>query len=339
MGLHLIRPKLKNQGLIHMTAFYSRFIAILLLITGLLASNPSSADEHSDEDNSKKAILVTGATSGLGLKMTETLSKAGYTVYAGARKDADMKRLEAMENVEAIRIDVTIQSQIDAAVKTIESKGRGLYGLINNAGVAVFGPIAEVDVSELEYQMNVNVYGPYRVTQAFLPLLKESKGRIATTGSIAGIRASRFFSHYAMSKHSVEAFTESLSVELEQYGITVGVIEPGNYASQIGNTARKRILEKDYWAESSDYSDGRKGVLTSLAQVDQGNDPQDVADAALHFMSNDEPKFRYMVTADHKQSHAIVRAMIQKTIQLNQGHDYTLDKAALIKILEEELAK
>ncbi len=320
-----------------MKAFRTTLLLATSLLSSMLVSQLSFAAHHAEK--SEKAVLITGATSGLGLKMTETLSKAGYIVYAGARKDADMKRLEAMENVEAVKIDVTIQSDIDAAVETIEAKGRGLYGLINNAGVAVFGPIAEVDVSELEYQMDVNVYGPYRVTQAFVPMIKKSKGRIATTGSIAGIRATNFFGHYAMSKHAVEAFTEALQSELARYDITVGVIEPGNYASQIGNTARKRILDNDYWSEKSDYAQEREGVLASLTKVTEGKDPQDVADAALHFMSKDEPKFRYMVTPNEAQAHAIIRAMLTKTVQLNQGQDYTLDKQALIKMLEEELAK
>lgn len=320
-----------------MKAFRTALLLAATLFSSLLVSQLSFAAHHAEK--SEKAVLITGATSGLGLKMTETLSKAGYIVYAGARKDADMKRLETMDNVEAIKIDVTIQSEIDAAVKTIEAKGRGLYGLINNAGVAVFGPLAEVDVSELEYQMDVNVYGPYRVTQAFVPMIKKSKGRIATTGSIAGIRASSFFGHYAMSKHAVEAFTEALQAELARYDITVGVIEPGNYASQIGNTARKRILDSDYWSDKSNYAQEREGLLAGLTQVTKGKDPQDVADAALHFMSKDEPKFRYMVTPNEAQAHAIVRAMLTKTVQLNQGQDYTLDKAALMKMLEEELAK
>jgi len=320
-----------------MKAFRTSLFLATTLFTSLLVSQQGFAAHHAEK--SEKAVLITGATSGLGLKMTETLSSAGYIVYAGARKDSDMKRLEAMKNVEAIKLDVTVQSDIDAAVKTVEAKGRGLYGLINNAGVAVFGPLAEVSVSELEYQMDVNVYGPYRVTQAFVPMIKKSKGRIATTGSIAGIRASSFFGHYAMSKHAVEAFTEALQAELARYDITVGVIEPGNYASQIGNTARKRILDSDYWSDKSSYAQEREGLLAGLTQVTKGKDPQDVADAALHFMSNDQPKFRYMVTPNEAQAHAIIRAMLTKTVQLNQGQDYTLDKQALMKMLEEELAK
>ena len=311
----------------------------ILLILSIAAISSQGFAAHHKEAEHTKAVLVTGATSGLGLKMTQTLARNGFLVYAGARKEADMKRLEAMENVEAIKIDVTIQSEIDAAVKTIESKGRGLYGLINNAGVAVFGPVIEVDVVELEYQMNVNVFGPYRVTQAFAPLIIKSKGRIATTGSIAGIRATSFFGLYAMSKHAVEAYTEALSAEMARFDVTVGVIEPGNYASQIGNTARKRILERDYWPTDSQYEQERAGLVAGLSQVTEGKDPQDVADAALHFMRNEAPKMRYMVTPNAQQAEAIIRAMMEKTAQLNQGQPYSYDKQTLLKMFEQELSK
>jgi len=310
-----------------------------LLILSITAVSTQSFADHNQDSDHQKAVLVTGATSGLGLKMTQTLARNGFLVYAGARKEADMKRLEAMKNVEAIKIDVTVQSQIDDAVRTVEAKGRGLYGLINNAGVAIFGPLIEVDVAQLEYQMNVNVYGPYRVTQAFAPMIIKSKGRIATTGSIAGIRASSFFGQYAMSKHSIEAYTEALAAEMARFGVTVGVIEPGNYASQIGNTARKRILDTDYWSDDSQYAQERAGLVAGLAKVTEGKDPQDVADAALHFMSNDAPKMRYMVTPNSDQSEAMIRAMLKKTLQLNQGQPYTLDKEALFEIFEEEMNK
>jgi NAD(P)-dependent dehydrogenase (short-subunit alcohol dehydrogenase family) len=313
-------------------------IRIILLFSIAAFSMPSFAGHHKDT-HQQRTVLVTGATSGLGLKMTKVLSQNGFLVYAGARKKADMQRLEAMENVEAIKIDVTIQSEIDDAVKTIESKGRGLYGLINNAGVAIFGPLIEVDVARLEHQMNVNVYGPYRVTKAFAPLIIKSKGRIATTGSIAGIRANSFLGHYAMSKHAVEAYTEALSAEMERFGVTVGVIEPGNYASQIGDSARNRILESDYWPSNSQYSLERAGLIAGLAKVSDGKDPEDVATAALHFMSNDLPKMRYLVTPNEQQAEGIIRAMMHKTLQLNQGQPYSFDKETLLKMLEEEINK
>lgn len=307
-------------------------IASLLILSVTIFSQFAFAE-------TKKTVLVTGASSGLGLRMTEVLSANGFLVYAGVYKKKDFKRLDAMENVEAVQFDVTKPKQIAKAVKVIEAKGRGLYGLINNAGVAVFGPLIEVPVEELEYQMDVNVYGPYRVTQAFAPLIIESKGRIATTGSIAGIRTGSMFGIYGMSKHAVEAYSEALSQELDRFGVTVGVIEPGNYASQIGNTALKRIEETNYWPEDSQYKQDRAGVVSRLPLVTQGKNPKDVADAALHFMSSETPKFRYMVAPNQKQASSIVRASIAKALQLNSGHVHSLDQATLIKILKEENTK
>jgi len=174
----------------------------ILLSLLLLSSNTLFAE------GKQKAVLITGASSGLGLKMTELLSTSGFFVYATARKDADLKRLDSMKNVEAIKLDVLKPDQISAAVTQVSNAGRGLYGLINNAGVAIFGPMIEVPVEELDYQLDVNVLGPYRVLQAFAPMIIESKGRIATTGSIAGTLASSMFGHYSMSKHAIEAYDQ-----------------------------------------------------------------------------------------------------------------------------------
>jgi NAD(P)-dependent dehydrogenase (short-subunit alcohol dehydrogenase family) len=96
-------------------------------------------------------------------------------VYAGARKQADLDALSAIENVQGIRLDVTIQEEIDAAVETVREAGRGLYGLVNNAGVAVVGPMIEVDEDDMQFQMDVNLFGPYRMTKAFAPLIIESR--------------------------------------------------------------------------------------------------------------------------------------------------------------------
>jgi NAD(P)-dependent dehydrogenase (short-subunit alcohol dehydrogenase family) len=136
-------------------------------------------------------VLVTGAMSGIGRKTTVLLSRSGFFVYATARKDDDLKALAAIPNVQPIRLDVTKQDQIDAAVKTVQEGGRGLFGLINNAGVAVLAPLIEVTEKDFAFQLDANVYGPYRVTKAFAPLLIESKGRVLTTGSISelGLRS------------------------------------------------------------------------------------------------------------------------------------------------------
>jgi len=289
-------------------------------------------------DTPKKAVLVTGASSGLGLKMTETLAANDFFVYAGVRKSADAKRLNKMENVEAVQFDVRRPEEISAAAKLIESKGRGLYGLVNNAGVAVFGPLLEVGVEQLDYQMDVNVYGPYRVTQAFAPMIVKAKGRIATTGSIAGISSAPMYGIYAMSKHAIEAYTDSLAAEMARFDVKVGVIEPGNYGSKIGNTALARIESTDYWPEQTQYEQERAQLVKGLPLAAKGKDPQDVADAALHFMQSDTPKLRYMVTPNQAQAERTLRRSLRRTLQLNQDQVYSFDVETLAKFLSEEAA-
>ena len=129
----------------HLLPGYVVFVVLLLTFSG------ASADEH--ETDQQQAVLVTGASSGIGLRITEHLTEQGYFVYAGARKDADLKRLDAMDNVQSIRLDVNKKDQIKTAVKTIEEAGRGLYALVNNAGVAVLWPLIEAPETELDFPL------------------------------------------------------------------------------------------------------------------------------------------------------------------------------------------
>ena len=191
-------------------------VFVSMIILSLPGSFAFAADQ---EKSAQKAVLVTGASTGIGRKIAENLAASGHFVYAGARKQKDLDALNAIENIQAIRLDVTIQAEIDAAVQTVRDGGRGLHGLINNAGIFIGGPLIEVDVDELHWLMDVNVYGVYRVTQAFAPLIIESKGRIATIGSISGILSGQFSGQYSMSKHAIEAYTDTLAIEMAKFGV------------------------------------------------------------------------------------------------------------------------
>jgi NAD(P)-dependent dehydrogenase (short-subunit alcohol dehydrogenase family) len=311
----------------------------ICLFAVLSISFNAFAKDQKQDDAVQKAVLVTGANSGLGLRMTEELSKNGFFVYAGVLHKHEMKVMNEMENVAAVQFDVRNQAEIDDAVKFVEAQGRGLYGLINNAGVAVFGPMLEMPVDTLQYQIDVNVLGPFRVTQAFAPMIMASKGRIATTGSIAGILSSPMFGAYAMSKHAIEAYTDALAQEMARFDVSVHVIEPGNYASNIGNAALKLINDTNYWTDDSKYKQERDGLMKRVSQVSKGADPIDVAKAALHIMQSDSPKRRYMVTAVARESEATLRRQISKMLELNDGQAHQLDRTQLIKLLDEEIAK
>jgi len=286
---------------------------LLTVLTLAFVGNASAADPP-------KAVLVTGASTGIGHYITARLAKAGYFVYAGARKDADLEALNKIPNVQAIRLDVTRQQDIDAAVATITKAGRGLHGLVNNAGVASVGPMATMSMDEIELTLQVNLYGPVRVTRAFLPLLLESKGRVTTIGSISGVLASKDLNAYAMSKHAMEAFTDSLAAELAPQGVIVNIVEPGNFNSEIGASATKRT-----------------GVETRFTDRSKYKQPDEVAAAVELALFEPTPKRRYMVTPDQREAEYTIRKQIEQLVQLNERQPYSYDRDALVKMLDEAL--
>jgi NAD(P)-dependent dehydrogenase (short-subunit alcohol dehydrogenase family) len=298
----------------------SNLFASLLL---LLASTMAVAETPEPPPASaQKAVLVTGASTGIGRKITEQLASAGYFVYAGARKDTDLAELDAIENVQAVRLDVTKPDQIAAAVRTVTEAGRGLHGLVNNAGVAVSGPMMQSKEEDLHYVMDVNVYGPYRITKAFAPLLIESKGRVTTISSISGILSSPTLGIYSMSKHAIEAFGDSLAGEMAPLGVTVSLVEPGNFNSEIGATAAARA-----------------GVSSLAADRSRYPEPDAVAKAVQHALFDANPKRRYMVVPAQNEAELTIRKAIQELVQLNQGHAHSYDRDALVKMLDAALAE
>lgn len=314
----------------------------LLLVTVLSmlmsCTLPVLADQASDaQAGAGKAILVTGASSGIGRRIAEDLAGRGYFVYAGARKQEDIDALNEIHNVQAVRLDVTVQDEIDAAVKTIAEGGKGLFGLVNNAGVYIGGPATEVDTSELQWLMDINVTGVYRVTQAFAPMIIESQGRITTIGSISGINSGRFSGHYSMSKHAVEAYTDSLALELAKFDVAVSVIEPGNYDSEIGETAKKRISEKEYAKPGSRFAEELAEWLSEDWDRSQYKSPQDVADAAAHFFSSDKPLRRYMVVPEEDEAAWAIDKAIEEVVQYNQWQAFSYSRDQLVEKLDAAL--
>jgi NAD(P)-dependent dehydrogenase (short-subunit alcohol dehydrogenase family) len=285
-----------------------------------------------------RAVLVTGATSGIGLRMTEVLSENGFFVYAGARKTEDMARLNAMANVKSVRLDVTVQSDIDAGVALIEAEGRGLYGLINNAGVSVVGPLIEISEADMQFVFDVNVFGPYRVTKAFANLIIDSQGRILNVSSIAGIVSGPFGGVYSMSKHGVEAYTDSLAAELARFNVAVAAVEPGNYKSRIVASMVERMKRSGYLAEGSRYR-SMLGLLSGPVDRSQHKEPDEVALAALDFLSSDSPKRRYMVVPNKSEAEITIRQVLRELTQLNDGHAFSYDRNELIRLLDETLAE
>ena len=294
------------------------------------------------EEAEQKAVLVTGASSGSGRVIAETLAARGYYVYAGARKQADLDELNSIENIEAVRLDVTVQAEIDAAVATVRDGGRGLYGLVNNAGVAAMGPLVEIPESDITFLFDVNVYGPYRVTKAFAPLIIESKGRITTTGSISGILSGLFYGPYSMSKHAMEAFTDSLAVEMEKFGVRVSIIEPGGFSSNIGKATFDRMKADGFDVEQSIYKEEwqENWLLQGAGEINIDNDvPERIAAAVIDTLESDKPKARYMVVGTRDAAEATVEKAMQEMLQINENHRHSLSRDELIEMLDGLMAK
>ncbi|UCC83139.1 MAG: SDR family NAD(P)-dependent oxidoreductase [Gemmatimonadota bacterium] len=307
-------------------------LLVPLVAISYLTLSPVTAQELENQ----RAVLITGTSTGIGLRMTEVLSQNGFFVYAGARKAEDLERLDAMENVKSVRLDVTIQSELDAAVELVRAEGRGLYGLINNAGVAVIGPLIEQPEEELDFIIDVNLLGPYRVTKAFADLLIESEGRVLTVSSIAGILSTPFVGAYSMTKHGVEAYTDALAAELDRFNVAVAAVEPGNYKSQILASMVKRMREAGYSAEGSRYG-SMLDLITGPLDRSQHKEPTDVALAALDFLTSESPKRRYMVAPNQAEAEVTIRQALRELVQLNQDQPYAYTRDELVQMLDEAL--
>jgi NAD(P)-dependent dehydrogenase (short-subunit alcohol dehydrogenase family) len=297
------------------------------------------------EDQAQKAVLITGASTGIGRHAAEQLASAGYFVYAGARKDKDIAELDAIDNIMAVRLDVTKQDEIDAAVELIRAEGRGLWGLVNNAGVNSIDPLIEADIEDLGFLFDVNVYGVFRVTKAFAPMIIESQGRIVNISSIAGILSGGLtgYGMYVMSKHAVEAFSDQLAFEMAKFGVHVAAVEPGNFRSGIGTSRCKRMLAGDakqyeYYAEEmKPYRDYCKQRLSGEAP-NTSQPPDKVSAVIQHALFDDDPKEHYLVVPEAFEAYITIGKSFEELLNLNHEQEYSYSRDELIGIMDEEWA-
>ena len=319
------------------TKLLIRVVAIFVLVAG--AGIQQAVATTKEAAVPPKAILVTGASTGLGRMIAEALAAKGYRVFACARKQADLDALNAISNIDAVRLDVTVQSEIDAAVKWVKKQG-GLHAIVNNAGVGMMGPLIELDAKDLDFVMRVNVFGPFRITKAFAPLLIESKGRVVNIGSISGFQTRGFYGAYSMSKHAVEAFTDALAIELDKFDVKVSIVDPGGFRSDIGKNIYNRLKKEGMHFNNSLYKKELEGNWAlSGGDLSTFQDPEGVVAKVEHALFADNPERRYMVVNDAGLADSTMRAIIEHMVELNHNQPFSFDRDRLIKILDEELAK
>lgn len=248
------------------------------------------------------AVLVTGASKGIGQACAHRLADRGWRVFAGVRSDADADRIRR-SGIVPVMLDITNEAMVRAAAEYIEAEtaGAGLAGLVNNAGVAVAGPLEFLPTDRLRWQFEVNVVGQLAVTRALLPALRRASGRIVFIGSISGRSALPFTGAYAASKHALEAVADALRVELMPWGLRVSMIEPGVIATPIWDTALK-FGEETMAAMPARATElyGRtiEGLKQRALRGRQGRHPDTVARAVEHALTAARPRVRYVVGRD-----------------------------------------
>jgi len=301
-------------------------IAAAVAVVMLAAPQTAAADDE-------KWVLVTGASSGIGRNLAETLAENGYHVYAGARSDEDIAALNDIDNITAVRLDVTKQDDIDAVVEKIRKSGTGLYGLVNNAGIGGGGKVLETPVEQQTLVYSVNVEGVYRTTKAFAPLVAEQNGRIVTTGSIAGTMSWAGGNAYSGSKHWIEAFTDALAAEMEPMGVWVAVVEPGNYQSNIRRSAVSRAFAQ-VEAAGGEVTDEMKQFYEDTVERELSyKEPDEVSEAFMHALFDDEPLRRYVVTPNKEEHAATIRTKMGELVQLNTWGPYSYSDDELLEML------
>jgi NAD(P)-dependent dehydrogenase (short-subunit alcohol dehydrogenase family) len=248
-------------------------------------------------------VVVTGASTGIGNACALHLDRIGFRVFAGVRRDDDAERLRSQGSASLMPVilDVTNATSIRQAADEVASAlgDEPLRGLVNNAGIAVSGPVEYLPIDEVRKQLEVNFIGHVAVTQAFLPLLRRARGRIVNIGSVGGEVALPFLSPYAASKHAIEGFSDSLRREVERLGVRVSVVRPGAIQSSIwerGNAAADEVLAKMPPEALAVYGEAVRGARVAADQRAREAIPaQEVAEVVEHALTAERPRTRYVV--------------------------------------------
>jgi NAD(P)-dependent dehydrogenase (short-subunit alcohol dehydrogenase family) len=265
----------------------------------------------------KGAVVITGASTGIGEACALHLDKLGYRVFAGIRKAADGESLRrrASARLVPVRLDISDETEIEHAARNVIEAldGGGLAGLVNNAGIVVGGMLEFLPLDALRRQFEVNVVGQIAVTQAFLPSLRKARGRIVNIGSLSGLISGPFSGAYAASKFALEALTDALRLELRPWKIHVSIVEPGYIQTPIVNKslAAAEALRAQLPPEALQlYEPSLRAVRDATARdAAKAASTEVVVKAVVHALAAGRPRTRYIVGAHSSFQISLARAL------------------------------
>lgn len=268
-----------------------------------------------------QSVVVTGVSTGIGWAVTKILIERGFRVFGSLRKETDAERLKKEFGAGFIPLlfDVTDEARVQAAAQSVREQlnGETLFGLVNNAGIALPAPLMHQPIADFRKQIEVNLIAQLVVTQAFLPLLgadrslKGKPGRIVNISSSSGKNGSPFVGAYATSKHALEGFSESLRRELMLYGIDVIIVGPGPIATPIWDKADEVDLSA---YQDSEYVEAIKRFQKyAIDSGRNGYPPEKVGQVVLRALTTPNPRVRYAVVPGNPIIH-ILQGLLPKRI-------------------------
>ena len=268
-----------------------------------------------------QSVVITGASTGIGWATAKLLLGRGFQVFGSVRKQADADRLrgELGTNFTPLLFDVTNEAAVLAAAREVRTalNGETLTGLVNNAGIAVAGPVLELAADEFRRQMDVNVIGPIIATQAFGPLLgsdpslKGPKGRIVMISSVAGKSGNPLTAAYSASKHAIEGLSESLRREMMLFGIDVIVVAPGAVKTPIWSKAEEVDISAYQNSPFFPALERIRNFMLHLGEI--GLPPEKIAETIADVLTSAHPKVRYQITPDPVR-HLITGLLPKRTV-------------------------
>lgn len=308
------------------------------------------------ENRAMRSVLVTGASSGIGNATARYLAERGCLVYGTVRNEKAAAELRRIPNAVPIPCDVTKPDEIAEAVRAVTEAGHGLYGLVNNAGLGDLGMLSTWTDGDLFHLFDVNVFGPFRVTNAFLPLLVESKGRIVNIGSQGGMLSKNYYGPYTMTKHALESYTETLRAELEPYGVLASVVQPGGVATNIGAASHDGTVARFQRAQPPFREEAEQilGFLTAPApeasaaaeatgeEESESNrkpsSPVIVAEAVYDALFSPAPKLHYLVGTKW-EGDRVLNALVAKLLDENSNPKHNYSREQLVALLDQHIAE